>query len=53
MAELLRVDVDGWLQEIPLIEEYYDRFGDHLPAALREEVKQLRQRLEKAKLAAA
>jgi phosphoenolpyruvate carboxykinase (GTP) len=53
MAELLRVDVDGWLQEIPLIEEYYDRFGDHLPAALREEVKQLRQRLEQAKPAAA
>jgi phosphoenolpyruvate carboxykinase (GTP) len=53
MAELLRVDLDGWLQEIPLIEEYYDRFGDHLPAALREEVKQLRQRLEQAKPAAA
>ena len=53
MAELLRVDVDGWLQEIPMIEEYYDRFGDHLPEALREEVKQLRQRLEQARPAAA
>ncbi len=53
MAELLRVDIDGWLAEIPLIEEYYARFGDHLPQALREEVKQLKQRLQKAKQAAA
>ncbi|MEX2524137.1 MAG: phosphoenolpyruvate carboxykinase (GTP) [Gammaproteobacteria bacterium] len=53
MAELLRVDIDGWLQEIPLIEEYYARFGDHLPKELREEVEQLKQRLQKAKQAAA
>ena len=53
MAELLRVDVDGWLAEIPLIEEYYARFGERLPARLREEVEQLRKRLQKAKLAAA
>lgn len=53
MAELLHIDVDGWLQEIPLINEYYDQFGDHLPEELREEVKQLQQRLENAKRAAA
>ena len=52
-AQLLRVDVNGWLQEIPMINEYYDKFGSHLPAELREEVKRLEQRLLKAKQAAA
>lgn len=52
-AQLLRVDVDGWLQEIPLINEYYDTFGDRLPAEVREEVKQLEQRLRQAKQAVA
>lgn len=44
--QLLNVDVEGWLNEIPLINEYYDQFGDHLPQALREEVKELQKRLE-------
>jgi phosphoenolpyruvate carboxykinase (GTP) len=48
-AELLRVEIDGWLSEIPLISEYYDQFGDHMPAALRAQVKQLQERLEEAK----
>jgi phosphoenolpyruvate carboxykinase (GTP) len=52
-AQLLKVDIEGWLQEIPLINEYYDQFDDHLPAELREEVRQLEQRLESAKQAAA
>ena len=52
-ARLLRVEIDGWLREIPLINEYYDKFGAHLPQALRDEVLQLQQRLEKAKKAAA
>jgi phosphoenolpyruvate carboxykinase (GTP) len=52
-AQLLRVDVDGWLYEIPLINEYYDQFGDHLPAELREEVQKLQKQLEDAKQAAA
>jgi len=52
-ALLLRVDVDGWLQEIPMIKEYYDSFGNHLPQELREEIKQLEQRLQKEKQAAA
>lgn len=53
IAELLRVDIDGWLQEIPLINEYYDQFGDRLPAELRKEIKELQQRLERVKQAAA
>jgi phosphoenolpyruvate carboxykinase (GTP) len=52
-AQLLRVDVDGWLYEIPLINEYYDQFGDHLPAELREEVQKLQKQLEDAKQAVA
>ncbi|MEX0942273.1 MAG: phosphoenolpyruvate carboxykinase (GTP), partial [Pseudomonadales bacterium] len=32
-AALLRVDIDGWLNEVPLIHEYYDKFGDRLPKA--------------------
>ena len=52
-AQLLRVDVNGWLHDIPLINEYYDQFGDHLPAELREEVRKLQEQLENAKQAAA
>ena len=52
-ARLLRVEVDGWLQEIPLIREYYQQFGDQLPAELLEEAAQLEKRLKQAKKAAA
>ena len=52
-AHLLRVEIDGWLKEIPLIREYYKQFGDRLPAALVEEVDQLEKRLKQAKKAAA
>lgn len=37
-ASLLRVDIEGWLQEIPLINQYFDKFGDRLPAEFRTEV---------------
>jgi phosphoenolpyruvate carboxykinase (GTP) len=47
--ELMRVDVDGWLAELPLIEEYYEQFGDHLPAGLRDELRTMKERLEAAK----
>ncbi|MFT7220382.1 MAG: phosphoenolpyruvate carboxykinase (GTP) [Candidatus Azotimanducaceae bacterium] len=53
VEELLRVEVDGWLAEIPLIEEYYDSYGDHVPHELREELAGLKQRLEEAKQATA
>ena len=52
-ALLLRVDVDGWLQEIPMIREYYESFGNHLPADLSKEIDDLEKRLQKAKQAAA
>ncbi len=43
---LLKVDVNGWLQEIPQIEEYYAQFGDHLPGQLKEEIQALKERLQ-------
>lgn len=49
IAQLLRVEVDGWLKEIPLIKEYYAQFGSHLPDELLDEVEQLQQRLQQAK----
>ena len=48
MAELLRVDVEGWRREVPLIEKHYAKFGAALPAQLRGELEALRQRLDDA-----
>jgi phosphoenolpyruvate carboxykinase (GTP) len=48
IARLLRVEVEGWLQEIPSIKEYYAQFGDRLPNELLDEVEQLEQRLQAA-----
>jgi phosphoenolpyruvate carboxykinase (GTP) len=47
--ELLRVDVDGWLAELPLIREHFAKFGSHLPKGLQDEVAGLEQRLKSAK----
>jgi phosphoenolpyruvate carboxykinase (GTP) len=49
LAELLRVDVDGWLHELPLIAQYYDQFGSRMPAALRDELRALKEGLEAAR----
>jgi phosphoenolpyruvate carboxykinase (GTP) len=45
MAKLLRVDVEDWQGELPLIEQHFAIFGDRLPPALREELERLRRRL--------
>jgi len=42
---LLTVDQDGWLEELPLIRQYYASFGARLPAELAARVDQLEQRL--------
>jgi phosphoenolpyruvate carboxykinase (GTP) len=47
--ELLGVDVEGWLAEVPLIKEHFAKFGDHLPKGLQDEVAGLEQRLKSAK----
>ena len=53
IANLMRVDTDGWLSELDGIEEYYATFGDHLPAELSSQVQALRERLESSKQAVA
>ncbi len=45
MEELLTVNVEEWLNEIALIREHYERFGDRLPAALSDELADLEARL--------
>jgi len=46
LDELLRVDVGEWRDEVPLIEAFYDRFGEHVPAGLRDELAALEKRLD-------
>ena len=53
IANLMRVDTDGWLSELAGIEEYYATFGDRLPTELSSQVAALRKRLEDSKQAAA
>jgi phosphoenolpyruvate carboxykinase (GTP) len=48
LTELLRVDVEGWLAELPAIRKHYERFGDRLPDGLREELAALEKRLQSA-----
>jgi len=52
-ANLLRVETDGWLKEIPLIREYYEKFGERMPAELYVQLDRLQQRLERSKQAVA
>jgi phosphoenolpyruvate carboxykinase (GTP) len=46
MAELLRVDVEGWLTEVPMIAKDFDQFGDRMPRELRDELRALKEGLE-------
>jgi phosphoenolpyruvate carboxykinase (GTP) len=48
LEELLRVDPEQWREEIPLIREFFDEFGDRLPAELREALDGLEGRLGQA-----
>ncbi|MCX7824421.1 MAG: phosphoenolpyruvate carboxykinase (GTP) [Verrucomicrobiae bacterium] len=45
VAEMLAVDVEGWKKEAQDIADYYAKFGDRLPAALRQQLEKLNQRL--------
>jgi len=49
VEELLSVDVDGWLEEVPRIREHFDHFGERLPEELNMELKGLEERLTAAK----
>ena len=45
LETLTRVDVDGWLSEIPKIRAFYAEFGDRVPKALLAELDELEARL--------
>ncbi|WP_396819428.1 phosphoenolpyruvate carboxykinase (GTP), partial [Microbacterium sp. p3-SID336] len=47
LEELFSVDPEAWKTEADLTEEFYDTFGDRVPAALRTELASLRYRLAK------
>ena len=48
LAELLSVDIDGWLEEIPLIREHFEKFGSRLPKGLARELEDLDERLRRS-----
>lgn len=48
LDELFAVDAAAWQTEADLTEEFYDTFGDKVPAALRAELASLRYRLAEA-----
>jgi len=48
MEELLRVDIDGWLEEVGGIAEHYTKFEGNLPDELLQELDNLEARLRKA-----
>jgi phosphoenolpyruvate carboxykinase (GTP) len=43
---LLTVDTEAWREEAALVEPHYERFGDHTPKALWEELDKLKARLD-------
>ncbi|MBW2424524.1 MAG: phosphoenolpyruvate carboxykinase (GTP) [Deltaproteobacteria bacterium] len=49
LETLTTVDIEGWLAEIPLIREFYARFGEHMPRELVSELDHLEERLRAAK----
>jgi len=46
---LLKVDVGGWQEELPLMKKHYESFGDRLPAGLWAELAALEKRLQAAR----
>jgi phosphoenolpyruvate carboxykinase (GTP) len=51
--KLFEIDVQGWSDALRSQEEFFDRFGEHLPAAMHDEHCALARRLEKARLSPA
>ncbi len=48
LATLLAVDVNGWLAEVPLIRQHFEKFGSHCPKGMMDEVDSLEKRLKAA-----
>ncbi|OPZ59756.1 MAG: Phosphoenolpyruvate carboxykinase (GTP) [Deltaproteobacteria bacterium ADurb.Bin510] len=47
-GELMRIDRDAWLAELPDIDKHFAQFGEHLPERLKAQLAELAQRLSKA-----
>jgi phosphoenolpyruvate carboxykinase (GTP) len=45
LTTALAVDIEQWRAELPSIEEWFDRIGEKVPSALRDELESLRLRL--------
>ena len=45
LASILEVDNDIWRKEAEGIEEFYKKFGDHLPEELAKQLRDLKARL--------
>ncbi|QIM22144.1 phosphoenolpyruvate carboxykinase (GTP) [Phycicoccus sp. HDW14] len=48
VAKALRVDVEDWKAELPLIEDWFATIGDRLPARLADELAVLKEHVEQA-----
>ena len=48
VAKALSVDLEEWRKELPLIEEWFAKFGDKLPSQLADELATLKANLENA-----
>ena len=49
MQELLSVDVQAWLKDLPAIRAHYAKYGEAIPAALQKELNALETRLKAVK----
>jgi phosphoenolpyruvate carboxykinase (GTP) len=49
LRTLLSADLDGWLEELPLIREHFAQFGERMPRELLAELDGLEQRLRSAR----
>ena len=52
VAELLRVDVEGWIAELPTLRKHLERFGTRLPQGIKAELAALEKRLRVAAVGA-
>jgi len=48
LGELFAINAETWLAEADLTEEYFEQFGDRVPAELRGQLAALRDRLQQA-----
>jgi len=46
LKELFKIDREAWKEEVEGLKEYFEKFGDHLPSAIKEELTGLEKRLE-------